>query len=143
MRIRLLAFALLIAAPAAADETESAQYQSLLTPLLSGNTTIIGQQITYPEGTPKVTAAVVVVAPGKETGWHIHTVPLFAYMLEGELTVDYGSKGVKVYKAGEPLLEAENWPHNGINKTDKPVRILAVYMGAEGITNAIPVAGPK
>jgi quercetin dioxygenase-like cupin family protein len=144
MRIPFLVLAFIIAAaPAAAEETESAQYQSLLTPLLSGNTTIIGQQIAYPEGTPKVTAAVVVVAPGKDTGWHIHTVPLLAYMLEGELAVDYGSKGIKVYKAGDSLLEAENWPHNGINKTDKPVRILAVYMGADGVANAIPVAGAK
>ena len=80
--------------------------------------------------------------PGKETGWHTHAVPLFAYVLEGELSVDYGDKGVKVYKAGDGLLEAMNWPHNGVNKTDAPVRILAVYMGAEGQANAELTAAP-
>lgn len=142
MRAFILAAVLaLFAVPVAAED--SVQYQSLLTPLLSGNQTIIDQTIAYPEGTPKVTAAVVVIPPGKDTGWHIHTVPLFAYVLEGEVTVDYGSKGTRVIKAGSAMLEAENWPHNGMNKTDKPLRILAVYMGAEGVANAIPVAGAE
>ena len=141
MRAFILAAVLaLFAVPAAAQDT---QYQNLLTPLLSGNQTIIDQTIAYPEGTPKVTAAIVVIPPGKDTGWHIHTVPLFVYILEGEVTVDYGSKGVKTFKAGSALLEAENWPHNGMNKTDKPLRILAVYMGAEGVATATPVAGAE
>jgi len=142
MRSPILAFALLaaFALPAAAQDS---QYQNLLTPLLSGNQTIIDQTIAWPEGTPKVTAAIVVIPPGKDTGWHTHAVPLFVYILEGEVTVDYGSKGVKVYKAGDSLLEAENWAHNGMNKTDALVRILAVYMGAEGLANATPVAGAE
>ncbi len=141
MRALILAAVLaLFAAPAAAQD---AQYQNLLTPLLSGNQTIIDQTIAYPEGTPKVTAAIVVIPPGKDTGWHIHTVPLFVYVLEGEVTVDYGSKGTKVLKAGSSILEAENWPHNGMNKTDKPLRILAVYMGAEGVATATPVTGAE
>ena len=141
MRSLILALALLGAiAPSAAQDS---QYQNLLTPLLSGNTTIIDQTIAYPDGTPKVTAAIVVIPPGKDTGWHTHAVPLFVYILEGEVTVDYGSKGMKVYKAGEALLEAENWPHNGMNETDELVRIFAVYMGGEGIANATPVAGAE
>jgi oxalate decarboxylase/phosphoglucose isomerase-like protein (cupin superfamily) len=52
------------------------------------------------------------------------------------VTVDYGAKGVKVVKQGESVLEAMDWAHNGINKTDKPLRILAVYMGADGVANA-------
>ena len=142
MRSPMFALALLaaVAVPAAAQDTS---YQNLLTPLLSGNQTIIDQTIAYPEGTPKVTAAIVIIPPGKDTGWHTHDVPLFVYILEGEVTVDYGSKGVKVYKAGEALLEAENWPHNGMNKTDDLVRIFAVYMGAEGLANATPAAGAE
>jgi len=143
MRSPILALALLAALAAPAAAQDSAQYQNLLTPLLSGNTTIIDQTIAYPDGTPKVTAAIVVIPPGKDTGWHTHAVPLFVYVLEGEVTVDYGSKGVKVYKAGDSLLEAENWAHNGMNKTDALVRILAVYMGAEGLANATPVAGAE
>ena len=70
-------------------------------------------------------------------------MPLFVYILEGEVTVDYGEKGVKVIKAGESMLEAMDWAHNGMNKTDKPLRILAVYMGAEGVANAETAAAPK
>jgi quercetin dioxygenase-like cupin family protein len=130
-----------LALGAAAEE--SVTYQNLLTPLLSSSTTIIDQPIAYPAGTAKVTAAVVSIPPGGETGWHVHEVPLFVYILEGEVTVDYGEKGVKVIKAGDTVLEAIDWAHNGMNKTDKPLRILAVYMGAEGIPNAEPSTAPQ
>ena len=130
-----------IAAPAVAEE--SAQYKSLLTPLLETETDIIEQPIVYPPGTPKVTAAVVTIEPGAETGWHTHEVPLFVRVLEGEVTVDYGSKGIKTYKAGEAIMEAMNWPHNGLNKTTAPVRILAVYMGSDEKTNTATAPGPK
>ncbi len=102
--------------------------------------TVIGQPIAYPKGKAKVTAVIVTVPPGRDVGWHSHAVPVFGYMLDGELTVDYGDKGTKVYKSGDALLEAMNWPHNGTNKGTVPVRILAVYMGAEGVPNTTPVA---
>lgn len=141
----LSAFAVLfmLALPATAEEVAPATYQNLLTPLFKGNETIIGQKIAYPAGDPKVTAAIVVIAPGKNTGWHTHEVPLFVNVLEGEISVDYGSKGVKVYKAGESFLEAMDWPHNATNKTDAIVRIMAVYMGAEGKTDAAPATGAQ
>ena len=132
---------LLFAGVATADE--STQYTKLLTPVLESGQTIIGQPIAYPAGMPKVTAATVVLPPGKETGWHTHAVPIFAYVLDGEISVDYGDKGIKVYKAGDGLLDAMNWPHNGVNKGTAPVRLLVVYMGAEGVANAEATAGPK
>lgn len=54
-----------------------------------------------PQGKPEITALLVEVAPGAQTGWHHHLVPNFAYMLEGtlELTLDDGR--VKLLKAGE------------------------------------------
>lgn len=64
-----------------------------VTPVLKTSQTIIGQPITYPAGTAEVTAVVITIVPGGETGWHLHPVPLFGYMLEGQLTVDYGDKG--------------------------------------------------
>ena len=129
---------LLFLAPAAgmAFAEEPISYQALVTPLLESGTTIIGDPITYPAGTAKITAAIVTIPPGGETGWHTHAVPLFAYMLDGVLTVDYGAKGIHTSKAGDSLLEAMNWPHNGRNTGDVPVRLLAVYMGAEGVPNA-------
>jgi quercetin dioxygenase-like cupin family protein len=109
-------------------------------PLLTTSTTIIGQPLVYPAGTAQVTAAIITIPPGGETGWHVHQVPLIGYILEGQLTVDYGAKGTHTYAAGEALAEAMNWPHNGMNKGTVPVRLLAVYAGAAGIANAEPVA---
>ena len=141
-RIAALLAAALLAVPLAASAEEPAQYQNLLTPLLSSGTTIIDQPIAYPAGTPKVTAAIVTIPPGGQTGWHLHEVPLFAYILEGEITLDYGEKGIKTAKAGDSMLEAMNWAHNGMNKGDVPLRILAVYMGADGLANAVTAAAP-
>ncbi len=126
--------------PAAA--LEDAKYQNLLTPLLSTDADIIGQPIAYPSGKPKVTAAIVTIPPGGETGRHIHQVPLFVYVLEGEVTVDYGDKGTKVYQAGQSLMEAMNWAHNGMNKSAAPVKIMAVYMGGDDKTNVEATAAP-
>jgi quercetin dioxygenase-like cupin family protein len=140
--VAVLTFAAAVAMrPVLAED--AASYQNLLTPILSGNQTIIGQEIAYPDGTAKVTAAIVTIPAGGETGWHTHEVPLFVYVLDGEVTVDYGDKGVKAYKPGDGFLEAMNWPHNGMNKTDAPVRIFAVYMGAEGVATATPAPGPQ
>jgi quercetin dioxygenase-like cupin family protein len=136
-----LAFTLVL--PATAEETAPLAYKNLLTPLFKGNETIVGQKIAYPEGNPKITAAIVIIAPGKETGWHSHEVPLFVTVMDGEVSVDYGSKGVKLYKAGESFLEAMDWPHNATNKTDAIVRIMAVYMGADGKADAAPAAGAQ
>ncbi len=139
--LRIALFALIALLPvASAPAEEGISYKTLVTPLIATSQTIIGQPLTYPAGTAKVTAVIVTIPPGGETGWHEHAVPLFGYMLDGVLTVDYGDKGTRTYKPGDSLMEAMNWPHNGTNKGDVPVRILAVYMGAEGVPNATPVA---
>ena len=104
---------------------------------------MLGQPLVYPAGKAKVTSAIITIPPGGETGWHSHAVPLYGYILDGELTVDYGSKGLKVYKTGDSLLEAVDWPHDGTNKGNAPVRILAVYIGAEGIDNATAASGAQ
>ena len=141
--LALLPSLTVLALPAQALDPGAEKYENLLTPLLESSETIVGQPFAYPDGAPKVTAAIVTIPPGNDTGWHIHQVPLFAYVLEGEISVDYGSKVVKVYKTGDSLMEAMNWPHNATNKTDMPMKIMAVYMGTDGVPNAEPVDGPE
>lgn len=103
--------------------------------LFSTSSTIVGETIAYPAGTPaKVTAAIVTLPHGASTGWHKHGVPLFGYILEGELSVDYGAQGVRVYRAGDGFMEAMNVAHDGRNAGGSDVRILAVYMAADGLT---------
>ena len=79
----------------------------------------------------------VTVAPNTQAGFHRHPVPLVAYILEGELTVDYGEKGVKTFRQGDALVEAMNVPHRGMNLGTTVVKLLAVYVGAEGAANAV------
>lgn len=109
-----------------------------VTGLLASETTIIGQPIAYPTAAPaKITSAIVTMLPGEATGWHQHDVPMFGYILEGEVTVDYGAKGTRVYRQGDAVIEAVDWPHNGRNTGTVPARILAVFMGAKGIPNTV------
>ncbi len=103
--------------------------------LLSASETVIGQPIAYPPGKAKITAAIVTMQPGQATGPHLHNVPLFGYMLEGALTVDYGPAGTKTYHKGDSLLEAVGSIHNGTNTGDGLGRVLVVFAGAEGVAN--------
>lgn len=107
-------------------------------PLLASGETIVGEKIAYPVGAPaRVTAGILTLAPGASTGWHTHGVPTFGYILAGELTVDYSEKGVRVYRAGGAVLEAINVAHDGRNTGAGPMRILAVFMGAEGLPTSV------
>ena len=109
-------------------------------PLLSTGTSIIGETIRYPKtGRAHVTAAIVTLAPGGRTIVHKHGVPLFAYILDGELTVDYGKHGKRTYRKGQTFMEAMNTSHVGINTGSEPVRLLAVYMGAKHAKDVIPL----
>lgn len=131
----------LVAATANAQETDAPVSSETL---LSTQTTVIGQPLSYPTETPaEITASIVTIEPGAETGWHIHAAPLFGYMLEGTLTVDIGTEGSRTYEAGDALVEALNWPHNGSNPGAVPARVLVVYIGAEGLPTATPVDGPS
>jgi len=109
-------------------------------PLLSTSKTIVGETIRYPRtGEAHVTAAIFTLEPGGKSILHKHGVPLFAYILEGELTVDYGKHGTRTYKKGDSLMEAMNVAHFSVNNGAEPVRLLAVYMGAKGAKDVVPV----
>lgn len=121
----------LIAAPALADG-----YPAI--PLFSGGKTVVGEDIAYPNtGKAKVNAIIVVLGPGEKTVVHKHGVPTFIHILEGEVTVDYGDRGTRTYKQGESFLEAMDVAHAGTNTGSVPVKILAVYMGADGSQDVI------
>jgi quercetin dioxygenase-like cupin family protein len=110
-------------------------------PLLSTGTTVLGETLHYPTSGPAhVTGAIITLEPGAKTALHKHGVPLFAYILEGEITVDYGDRGKRTYRAGDAIMEAMDAPHFGADAGSQPVRILTVYMGAEGApADVIPV----
>jgi quercetin dioxygenase-like cupin family protein len=86
---------------------------------------------------PEITVMKVEIKPGAETGWHSHPVPLYAYVLEGNLTVEV--KGGKTYHftAGDAIVEVVNIPHNGKNLSRMPVVLIAFYTGEIGTPNTI------
>ena len=111
--------------------------------VLSTGSTVTGEPIRYPSGAPAlITAMEIMLQSGQQTGWHTHPVPLFGYVLEGELTVDYGTKGQRVYRKGDALAEAMNQAHNGRNAGQNPVKILAVFIGIEGLQGSVPALPP-
>ena len=89
-----------------------------------------------------MTALEITLAPGQETGWHKHAVPMFGYILAGELTVDYGAKGRRTYRTGDAFVEAMNEAHDGHNSGREPTRILAFVVGAEGVVATVPMRPP-
>ena len=121
-------------------KTLLAEDQPITETLLDTQTTNLGQPIDYPTGTPaQITAMIVTLAPGQETGRHRHPIPLYGQVLSGQVTIDYGDYGdygelgSKTYKAGEAFMEAVDTWHNGRNSGEETLRILAVFMGAEGV----------
>jgi quercetin dioxygenase-like cupin family protein len=138
--MRPLALIALIAVAACTQAPPPEPPKARVEPVLKTAGTILGQPIAYPDAPPdsrgEVTAVIVTLPPGASTGWHTHPVPLFGWMLEGELTVAYKGQGERTYRPGDALMEAIGTPHDGRNTGAGDVRILAVFMGAEGVPNS-------
>lgn len=132
----LLLSLMLMAAPVAQADYPATQ------PLLDTRETIVNEAIRYPQGPAKVSAAIIELAPGASTGWHGHGVPLFTYLLAGELEIEYANGKRVSVKAGDAFMESMSMAHIGSNTGDKPVRILAVFMEATGTTKTLPMPAP-
>ena len=85
---------------------------------------------------PEVTAMTVEIPPGAETGWHLHTVPVYAYVLAGRLEVELADGKILNFKQGDAIVEVQNLAHNGRNKGKEPVRLVVFYTGEAGRPNA-------
>ncbi|HLO74975.1 MAG TPA: cupin domain-containing protein, partial [Magnetospirillum sp.] len=86
--------------------------------------------LAYPQGAPQITSRITVFPPGSETPMHRHPMPLYVFILEGELTQAAEGKEPLRYKAGDAFIETGEW-HVGRNESDKPLRLLSVYAGAD------------
>lgn len=86
---------------------------------------------------PEITVMKVEIKPGAETGWHSHPVPLYAYVLEGNLTVEIEGGRIYHFAAGDPIVEVVNIPHNGKNLGTTPIILIAFYTGAIGTPNTV------
>jgi quercetin dioxygenase-like cupin family protein len=103
--------------------------------------TILEEAFNYPvTDNPEVSSSIITLPPGAQTGWHLHEAPMYAYVLEGTLEVTYkldGTEKTNVYKKGEAIMEGLDTPHNGVNNTDKPVKVLVVNFGSPDLANSV------
>lgn len=106
----------------------------MVLPVLKATESWDGAPIVFPESEAEVRVLFITIEPGGETGWHLHKVPSFAMLLEGELEVQLKDGRVKKVNAGEGLAEVVNTWHNGTNVGDKPAKLVVFYAGSKGQT---------
>lgn len=111
--------------------TSSEQIIAIPVALEGSPKTILGQDFRYPSGTPLIKVFDILIPAGSQTSLHSHAIPLYAYIVSGELEVDYGSKGKRIFKPGSSYIEAIDWCHFGKSLNNQPVRILGIYLGQE------------
>jgi quercetin dioxygenase-like cupin family protein len=105
--------------------------------------TTLGQDFKYPSGQPLIEAFNIEIPVGKQTDLHKHLVPLYIYIVSGDLEVDYGSKGKKIYKPGTSYVEAIDWCHIGKVSGKAPVKVIGVYLGEKTPDQIKPVPCAK
>ena len=91
---------------------------------------------------PEVTAMTVEIPAGAETGWHLHTVPVYAYVLTGKLTVELADGKIMTFKQGDAVVEVQNLAHNGRNLGSETVKLAVFYTGEVGRPNVTKVEKP-
>ena len=125
---RLIVWSLLFASldAAALDPANGVRVTSLAKETTSWD----GKPIVYPAGQAEMTALLIEIAPGAQTGWHCHLVPNFAYMLEGTLELVLDDGRMKRLNAGDALSEVVNRSHNGRNVGSAPAKLVVFYTGA-------------
>lgn len=114
------------------------------TEIAKATVTANGNQVRYlVTDKSEVTALIVEIPPGGETGWHLHPVPVYAYIIKGTLDVETENAHVHTYHEGEAIIEMVNTPHNGKNRGPAPVKLVAFYTGEHGAPNTVKVKEVK
>ena len=93
----------------------------------------MGQGFVYPDtDNDEITISRITIQPGESTGWHKHDLPVFAYVLKGNLTVEMEDGQQMNFPENSTFAEVINTYHNGYNLGDTPVILLAFYLGEKG-----------
>jgi DNA-binding beta-propeller fold protein YncE/quercetin dioxygenase-like cupin family protein len=128
LRASIAALAALLAITAHAQAPVPPGPYSAVQELSRTGSTAVGEPIRYGGGHASVRTAVVTLRPGESTARHRHDTPLFVYILEGEVAVDYEGYGRRTYRAGDSFMEAMESAHAATNVGTTPVRILAAFL---------------
>ncbi|MDE0974940.1 MAG: cupin domain-containing protein [Candidatus Nanopelagicales bacterium] len=145
----LIALALLgtlVTACGADDDTVATSPDSPTTAEITGTQqlmidqeiTVLDQKLVYPKkGRAQVSSMITTLEPGQETGWQLHRVPVYVYVLSGTYTVEYEAGVTKEFPAGSSTMQAIKANYNGINKGEDAVQLLTVFMGSKGKKNTV------
>jgi quercetin dioxygenase-like cupin family protein len=106
--------------------------------ILKTDVTSTGQNFEYPDASKDEVSVVKVTLPsGKETGWHKHNFPVFAYVLKGTLTVAIENAGTRQFLEGSSFAEVIHTFHNGKNTGAQDAVLLAFFLGEKGLPLSI------
>jgi quercetin dioxygenase-like cupin family protein len=102
------------------------------------STTIAGEPLAYlATPTPEISSVIMTIPPGAATPWMTHPVPIYIYVLEGTLTVEFAEGPTLLFAAGQAFLQARTKWHHGRNDGEGPVRFLAVSIGAREVPGIV------
>lgn len=99
--------------------------------------TMVGRADVSVPGREAVVARVE-VAPGARAGRHTHPGDEISYVLEGETQLLIDGQPPRTVKAGESFVITAGTVHDAHNATDKPVKLVGVYVVEKGKPLATP-----
>jgi quercetin dioxygenase-like cupin family protein len=79
------------------------------------------------------------LAPGAKEPRHTHPGDLFAYVLEGTITVSMEGKPTATVKQGEIFVVPAGTVHSGENTGKTPVKVLVTFVVEKGKPLTTPV----
>lgn len=126
-----VAFALTAPLPALAQDSPLPEGFTT-EPVIKSTTNRDGNPITLPAGTPEITSVIGILEPDGQTPLHQHPVPVYVYVLEGEVELRTEGGEPQRYAAGEAWIESQGDMHQAHNVGDSPARLLIVIVGEEG-----------
>lgn len=133
MKFSNLTLALAMALPclaAAQDNPLPAGFTSQT--LLKSGTTRDNEPIAYPGGKPEIISVIGTLERNGRTALHLHPVPVYVHVLEGEIELRSEGGQPQRYKAGESFIESLNRKHQAFNIADRPSKLLVVFVGEVG-----------
>jgi len=115
-----------------------------VTRLLQTGVDAAGHRLVYPStGGAELTAVLVEIPAGARTGWHIHTVPCAAYLLEGQVRIDLADGTVRVVSQGQAFAEVVNLPHNGSNPGPGTTKLVLFVAGSKDLAYTVKKPAPS
>jgi quercetin dioxygenase-like cupin family protein len=129
----VIAAALSLAAPLLAFAQDSPLPAGFeVKPLIKTTLNRDNEPIVYPAGKPEIISVIGTLDKGGRTALHEHPVPVYVYILEGEVELKSEGGESHRYKTGDVFIETQNRKHQAFNAADTPSKILVVFIGEEG-----------